>query len=61
MDKVQHLQVQIVCMSYFYNPFYWITVAYLEFPHVRTTLGASSNTFMYKRVTVYLMQTCFSQ
>ena len=25
-DKVQHLHVQIVCLSYFYNPAYWINV-----------------------------------
>ena len=25
-EQSQHLHVQIVCLSYFYNPVYWITV-----------------------------------
>ena len=35
--KVQHVHMQIASVSYFYSPVYYITVLYLQFPHVQTT------------------------
>ena len=58
--KVQRLHLQTVCISYFYNPAYWITVWSNSLTYEPRN-GQSPTLSRANCVTVYLMQTGFSQ